>query len=153
MMMKTYHAPALVIIENNDWSLATQIHERRCPLKLDFFAATFEVPYYQLSGNDVYEYIELLQTIRQQALKNKTPVLVEVLVRTLGDWRMKTDECPQGKYINYHAGAAPTVECKEWPVIEESSDDPVHILTKHFKKDFLEICAKDIFAQLHREIA
>src|SRR4029077_16631474 len=44
IMMKTFRCSALIIVENNAWSLATEIHERRCDIKLDLWAASFQVP-------------------------------------------------------------------------------------------------------------
>lgn len=153
LMMKTYYLPVLIIVENNNWSLATQIHERRCDIKLDLYASSLDIPYNHLIGNDVYQYISSLQKARSKALSDKTPVIVEVDLRTLGDWRMKTEEYPEGKYINYHAGAAPNVELTDWPVIEESDYDPVHVLRKHFETDSLKMMSHKILADLEKEIA
>ncbi|MFA6217303.1 MAG: thiamine pyrophosphate-dependent enzyme [Candidatus Omnitrophota bacterium] len=152
LMMKTYATAALIIVENNNWSLATEIHERRCDIALDRFASAFKIPYELIKGNDVFEYIPLLEKARAKALAEKTPVIIEVSLRTLGDWRMKTDEYPEGKYINYHAGAAPTVELSDWPVIEETEGDPVYVLTKHFENDFLKTLAKNVLADVRKEL-
>jgi len=153
IMMRTYRLPALIIVENNGWSLATQIHERRCDIKLDLQASSLSIPYYHLEGNDVYGYIRLLEEAHSKALTDETPVIVEVALHTLGDWVMKTEEHSAGKYINYHAGAAPNVGLLNWPVIEESDFDPVHVLKKHFEPDFLEKLAGKVFADLREELA
>lgn len=152
MMMKTFSAPAMVLVENNQWSLATQIHERRCQLKLDFYAAAFDIPYYRLEGNDVYEYLPVLKKIRERSMKEGIPVIVEVILHTLGDWRMKTDEYPDGKYINYHAGAAPNVELSGWPVIEETERDPVFLLTKRFDRQDLAEMSSSLLASMQKEL-
>ncbi len=152
LMMKTCRSPVLVIVENNNWSLATQIHERRCDIKLDLYASSLDIPYDHLRGNDVYEYIPSLQKVRSKALSDETPVIVEVALRTFGDWRMKTEEYPDGKYINYHAGAAPNVELTDWPVIEESDCDPAHVLKKHFETDFLKTLSHNALADLRKEL-
>lgn len=153
IMMKTFRAPALIIVENNHWSLATQIQERRCDINLDLYAASMSVPYHHLSGNNPYKYISSLQEMRSRALSNETPAIVEVSLRTLGDWRMKTDEHPSGKYINYHAGAAPTVEVTEWPVIEQSDCDPVYVLQNYFEGEFLKGIADRVLQSLREELS
>ena len=152
LMMKTFRSPALIIVENNQWSLATQIHERRCGIKLDLYAASLNIPYYYLSGNDFYKYIQSLRQMRSQSLADKTPIVVEVDLHTLGDWRMKTEEYPDGKFINYHAGAAPTVELTDWPVIEESDRDPVYVLKNHFEIGFLKKMACEVLGNLRKEL-
>lgn len=153
LMMKTFRTPALLIVENNQWSLATQIHERRCAMKLDLYAAALDIPYYRLRGNDPYQYTELLQAIRSHALTNETPILVEVIVQTLGDWRMKTEEYPDGKYINYHAGTAPSVELTNWPVIQQSDADPVHVLQNYYEESFLREMAGGVLRALSEELS
>lgn len=153
LMMKTFRTPALIIVENNQWSMATQIHERRCPVKLDMYANAFDIPYYSLRGNDPYQYIESLRTIHSHAMATETPVLVEVALQTLGDWRMKTEDHPDGKFINYHAGSAPAVELTDWPVIRLSDADPVHVLQNHFEAGFLKEMAAGVLRTLREERA
>jgi len=152
LMMKTFRCSTLVVVENNGWSLGTQIHERRCDIKLDVWAASLDLPYYHLQGNDVYQYIEVLREAHAKALSAETPVIVEVALSTLGDWRMKTDEYPNGKYINYHAGPAPTVELGERAVIEESDADPTYVLRNHFETDRLEKMSKTVLEDLRAEL-
>jgi len=153
LMMKTFCSPALIIVENNQWSLATQIQERRCEIKLDLYAASLNISYCYLSGNDPYKYIQVLRQMRSQALADKTPIVVEVDLRTLGGWHMKTEEYPDGKYINYHAGAAPTIELTDWPVLEESDFDPVYVLNNHYETGFLKKMARDVLDNLRKELS
>lgn len=152
LMMKTFYTPALIIVENNQWSLATQIHERRCEIKLDLYAASLNIPYCHLTGNDPYQYIKILRKMRRKAFVEKTPIIVEVDLQTLGDWRMKTEEYPDGKFINYHAGAAPTIELTEWPVIRESADDPVYVLNNHFRTSVLKKMAREVLHNIRKEL-
>ncbi len=130
--MSTFHLPAIVLVENNGWSLATQIHERRCPIALAPFAQAFGAIYRLLAGNDPCEYREAIEAVRCECLETKRPAIVEVQLSTLGDWRMPTPEHPNGKYINYHAGPAPTVELKEWPILAEDEADPVFVVGRRW---------------------
>jgi len=151
-LMKSQELPVVIIVENNGWSLATQIHERRCDIFLSKLSATFGTPYVCLEGNDCADYVEQLQAVRLQALSEKCPVVVEVAVATLGDWRLKTEEYPEGKYINYHAGPAPTVEIDPWPLLQEEISDPIFTLRHLLAEEELKSMSRNILAQLLEEI-
>jgi len=150
--MKSNALPCLIIIENNGWSLATRIKERRCDISLQKFGESMDIKYQKLDSNDPYEYIEKLTELSKFALDNKTPVLAEVELTTLGSWYLKNDEHLDGKFINYHAGPAPEVNLTEWPLIEQSDKDPVFVLQKYFKQDLLKEACKEILKDLKQEI-
>lgn len=150
--LKTYDLRAIIIVENNRWSLATQIHERRCNIHLDRFAASFDLNFTLLQGNDPYKYIETLSGLRSCVLEKPGPVIVEVKLRTLGDWRLKTEEYPEGKFINYHAGSAPAVRLTEWPLILENEDDPIFVLLKYLKQEQMESISRELLYSLKDEI-
>ena len=113
IFLKSNALPSVIIMENNDWSLATKIEERRCDIDFQGLLKSLNIKYAKLNSNNPYEYIKELRTIRQHALDNKTPVFLEVGVTTLGSWYLKTEEYPEGKFINYHGGIAPTIELSE----------------------------------------
>lgn len=152
LMMKTFRCAALTIVENNGWSLGTEIHERRCEIKLDQWAASLGIPYYHIQGNDVFEYIERLKVAYARAVADESPVIVEVALHTLGDWRMPTDEFPNGKYINYHAGAAPNVQFNDNPVIEETADDPTFVLKQRLGNETWGKLSQNVLAELREEL-
>jgi TPP-dependent pyruvate/acetoin dehydrogenase alpha subunit len=132
LMARSVSAAMIVIVENNGWSLATRIDERRAPIALDGMARALDLPYTHLAGNDPLDYAEQLGALREDALDRRRPVLVEVLLSTLGDWRQPTEEFPEGKFINYHAGVAPTVELEQGPLLARDDADPVFILLEEF---------------------
>ena len=144
--MKSNALSSLVIVENNGWSLATQIKERRCDIFLQKFGESMDIKYEKLNSNDPYEYIEKLTTLRKFAIDNKTPVLIEVIVTTLGGWYLK------GRFINYHAGPAPEINLSDWPLIEASVKDPVFVLERYFDQDLLKKISKEILENLKNEI-
>lgn len=149
MMAKSLKLPILIIVENNEWSMATRISERRCDIDLEKFTSGYGIKFVHLSGNNPLEYIEKLKNLRDYSMSNNEPVCVEVDVTTLGDWRLKTEEYPNGKFINYHAGPAPSVELKTCPaVIESSTKDPVYALKDFFSE--LEIIEMSEF--VHNEL-
>ncbi len=152
LMMKSLRLPALVIVENNGWSLATRIAERRSSIDLAPWAGAFGVPYHKLEGNDVYAYLDTFRAVRAEALAQETPVVVEVAVETLGDWIMQADGFPNGKLINYHAGLAPSVELSSGPVIEEGPSDPAFVLTAHHGAAEIDAMATRLLSALEAEL-
>ncbi|MGD0576949.1 MAG: thiamine pyrophosphate-dependent enzyme [Candidatus Staskawiczbacteria bacterium] len=144
--MKSNALSSLVIVENNKWSLATQIKERRCDISLQKFGESMDVKYEKLDSNDTYEYIERLAGLRKFALDNKTPVLIEAELTTLGGWH--SDE----RFINYHAGPASKINLSDWPLIDNSAKDPVFVLQKYFGQNLLMEMSKGIFKKIKQEI-
>jgi len=153
IMYKTLKLSVLIIIENNEWSMSTKINERRIPINISKLTESFQIKYVKLSGNDPFAYIKELEELREYSLREKAPVCIEIMVNTLGDWRMKTPEQPDGKFINYHAGPTPSVDLNNWPnPLRENEDDPVFVLTKYFDKDTLLNMSGSIKEGLENEI-
>jgi TPP-dependent pyruvate/acetoin dehydrogenase alpha subunit len=90
LMMRSLRCSALVIVENNGWSLATSITERRCAIDLAALAGGIGAPFQRLTGNVALLYLSQLQQLRQQALAEATPVVVEVDLKTLGGWSIQS---------------------------------------------------------------
>ncbi len=153
IMSKSLKLPIFIVVENNEWSMATRIHERRCDIDLEKFTSAYGIKYTKLSGNDPLRYIEELQNLRDYSLNNDEPVCIEVDVTTLGDWRMKTEDYPDGKFINYHAGPAPTIELKTCPaVIESSNKDPVYALKDYFSESEIIDMSEFVYKELQDEL-
>ena len=132
VLAKTLGLAMLFIIENNDWSLATRIKERRCQIDLELLAKSAKIKYVKLSGNDPDKYLTRLIQLRNYALSKQEPVCVEVEVVTLGDWRGPvTLQHPRGRFINYHSGAAPNISFASSPIIRRNSSDPVFLISKY----------------------
>lgn len=153
LMASSLNLPILFVVENNEWSMSTKIDQRRCPIDISLLAKSLGVDYLELKGNDPYEYIKVLKGKREQSISRSSPVCVEVKVATLGDWRLKTPENPEGEFINYHAGPAPEVSLNEWPTLRQNDEDPVFALIKHFDKSVLEEEARKQFIALQKEIS
>lgn len=134
LLIKSLQLPTMIIIENNEWSMATRIHERRHPVNLEKFCEAFDVKYVKLSGNNPFEYIEKLKKLRQNSISNMEPVCIEVMLTTLGDWIMDSPEHLDGKFINYHAGPAPKIDLQEGIIIKKGTEDPLNVLTELFSK-------------------
>lgn len=152
IMFKSLKLPSFIIIENNEWSMATRISERRCNIDLAKFSSAYDIKYAKLSGNNPLQYIEKLKNLKEYSLKNNEPVCIEFEVTTLGDWRMKTEEYPDGKFINYHAGPTPGVKLKTCPaIIKTTKQDPVFALKEFFNESELIAMSESIHKELQNE--
>ena len=154
LMAKSLKLPCLIIIENNEWSMATRINERRCDVDLEKFSSAYGIKYVKFSGNNPIQYIENLTILREYSIKNNEPVCIEFDVTTLGDWIMKHDDYPNGKFINYHAGPAPEVDLETCPaVIKTSIQDPVYALKEIIDESEIIRLSETIRSELKREIS
>lgn len=139
LMLKSLNLSALVIIENNEWSMSTRIHERRHPINLQKFCEAYDIKYVKLEGNNPFAYIEILESLRESSLKTKSPICIEVMVTTLGDWTMETPDFPNGKFINYHAGPTPSIDLSHGlSPIRKTNEDPIYVLEQIFEKTELD---------------
>ncbi|OGZ53130.1 MAG: hypothetical protein A3B25_03270 [Candidatus Ryanbacteria bacterium RIFCSPLOWO2_01_FULL_48_26] len=151
LFMKSNSLAALIIVENNGWSMHTKIAERRSDINLPKLAASLGAGYEKLDGNDTYEYIDRIKKIRERIVKNPEPVVLEVYLNTLGGWYVKNADNTD-RFIHPHAGPLVKTELAEWPEVEHSTDDPVFALHKHFSSDTLKTMAQEILKTLKAEI-
>lgn len=115
LFARSHQLPLAVLIENNDHSLASRIAERRSPVGTAALAASLDIPFLPLSGNDPAVYGQTLARARGAAQSG--PVVIEARVRT---------------FCN-HAGATPgwatdprRISLSEGLVIEPSWEDPAY---------------------------
>tara|TARA_B100001750_G_scaffold129453_1_gene102918 strand:- start:2815 stop:3744 length:930 start_codon:yes stop_codon:yes gene_type:complete len=153
LMLKSLELSALVVVENNEWSMSTKISDRRHSIDLDKFATAYDIKYVKISGNDPNNYFKTLYDLKQISLKEKSPVLIEVMVTTIGEWKLKTPEFPDGKMVNYHAGPAPTVDLEKGNLkILDDPRDPIFVLEKQVGSKKIEEVTKTILKELNNEI-
>jgi len=141
--MKSARLANVVLIENNGWSMFTRISERRCVIRTDSLADAFGIPYERLTGNDPWRYIAALSRLRNIAIEQRSPVIVEIEVSTLGDVTLPAE----GRHINYHHGVAP-VTFSDWPLIKQDPSDPVHVLMERLG----EPTAREIAGRIHASL-
>jgi pyruvate dehydrogenase E1 component alpha subunit len=154
VMARSLDLPVAFLVENNEWSMATRIDERRRAIDLEALARATGLAYERLCGNDPFAYVAALDRIRGVCLARREPVLVEVTVTTLGDWRgPPSAEHPDGKFINYHAGPAPKIDLLEWPLLRDSAEDPVAVLRAHVPEDRLRAIAREEMGRIQESLA
>lgn len=151
LFLKSNNLPVIIIVENNEWSLGTKIHERRANIDLNKLADSLDIEYFSLQGNDPFEYKNELNVARHCALKNSSPILVEVNLTTLGYWYLKDKDFPDGRFINYHAGPVTNLEEKEYPMLASSNEDPLYKLIDYLSMDDLIDISKELREDLKVE--
>ncbi len=145
--MKSAGLATVVLIENNGWSMFTRISERRCAIRTEALAETFGLSYELLTGNDPWRYTAALSELRNVAVAQRSPVLVEVEISTLGDVTLPAE----GRHVNYHHGMAP-VTLSDWPLIRQDSGDPVHVLVERLGEPTVREIASRVHAALLDDI-
>ena len=123
--------PIVFVVENNGWSLATSIEERRVQLDLALLTESLSIGYSRLQDNNPYEYLKHLQTVRASVSNQRAPHLVEIFVHSLGGFIMDEGKESQ-RYINYHAGAV-RIEPDSHGVFEQNSTDPLYVVLEDLK--------------------
>lgn len=127
-LMRSFDLACVVIIENNEWSLATRINERRCPINVKKLAASLDIGYVALRGNDVVSYTTIMTGMRRQAVEVGRPIIVECFLRSLGYRWVADERSSEGKrIINYHAGPAHIPDPALFPLLEQTEDDPLFV--------------------------
>jgi TPP-dependent pyruvate/acetoin dehydrogenase alpha subunit len=154
LMAKSLNLPMLFIIENNEWSMSTKIDERRSSVNWEKFAQSYEIKYHKLEGNDPMKYINNLSSLKNYAISHSEPIFVEVILGTLGDWIKKGDpDYPNGKFINYHAGPAPTIDIEHCPIfIKNEEKDPIFVLLNYFSNTELDNLTKEVRDEINMEL-
>lgn len=127
----SWKLPLVIIVENNRWSLGTEIQSRRNAIDIELLSKSMGLNYESLQGNDISTYFDLLRNCRKVAMAG-IPVVVEVHLETLGGYFV--EENKGRRYVNYHAGKATIQEISEVFVIVENNSDPVFVNNKYYSK-------------------
>lgn len=116
---KSHQLRVFFLVENNNQSMSSTIKERRCSISLANICAGVGIPFQQLLGNDVFEYLPMLEVIRTLAVEQSTPVCVEVHLAAL----------------NQHAGPTPgwptdpkNISIQNGLIVESTFNDPLFVL-------------------------
>ena len=120
---KSHQLPLVIVVDNNDYSMASTTFERRCEIDLSLFCKSIGVKYLQLSSNDVQTYVTEFKGLRGAVRSSSNPAVVEVKTTLL----------------NQHAGPTPgwptdpmKVDISYGLVIEEATSDPIFVLREKY---------------------
>ena len=123
---KSHELPLILIVDNNDYSMASAISQRRCSINLELFCKSIGINYLMLGGNDVNAYVKDLEEASNLVRTNSSPIVVEV----------------QTTLLNQHAGSTPgwptdpmQVHLSAGLVIVEDKSDPVFVLKEKYGID------------------
>jgi len=128
----------LFLVENNDMSMSSTIEQRRCPIALNHMAAAVNIQFHSLEGNDVFQYVESLESVRKDIMDASQPVCVEARLAS----------------INQHAGPTPgwptdpkKIAIENGLIVEETSFDPVHVIRQRIGEDAFEELAAQVLSE------
>ena len=120
---KSHQLPLVVVVDNNDYSMASAISQRRCNINLELFCKSIGINYLMLVGNDVNAYVKDLEEASRWLRTNCSPIVVEAHTTLL----------------NQHAGPTPgwptdpmQVHLSTGLVIAEDKSDPVFVLKEKY---------------------
>lgn len=122
----------IILIENNGWSLASRIEERRKVIDLEQLSSSLGTRYTFLQGNNPMEYYSQILLAKERVCLQKIPEIIEVKLTTLGGWVLQTKDFPDGKYVNYHAGSAPQASLNDGLILSLDSSDPAYLIKANF---------------------
>ena len=134
LFAKSNNLKIIFVVENNKWSLASEISERRVDIDLSLLANSMNIEFFKLEGNDTVDYIRALSDIRVGLNNNASPVIVEVELTTLGGYFVEEPNGP--RYINYHAGSIKNLDFNS-KIISESEEDPLFVFQKNLESEGL----------------
>ncbi len=141
---KSHQLPLVIVVDNNDYSMASTTSERRCEIDLLLFCKSIGVDYLQLSDNDVQTYVTEFKGLRDAVRSSSSPAVVEVKTTLL----------------NQHAGPTPgwptdpmKVDISYGLVIEETASDPIFVLREKYGfKNFSKFETEVSSAKLNRYV-
>lgn len=133
IVAKRFNCLLLIILENNDFAMASTIKERRNPINVSNLAQAYNCSFYSLSSRNVIEYSKKLKKIKNQIIKLNKPAIVEI----------------HTSMFNRHAGVTPgwpsdpmIVSLDEGLNIKNNNSDPVYIALKNIEKKKINLIIK-----------
>ncbi len=98
ILSKYLKLPLIFLIENNNWSMATSIKERRSSINFNYLAKSIGIKYYKFRRLDIKKNISNYKDAVDKCRKIKLPIICEFEVKTLGTF------ISNSKKIHYHHG-------------------------------------------------
>jgi TPP-dependent pyruvate/acetoin dehydrogenase alpha subunit len=94
------HLPIIFLVENNDWSMATTIKQRRSAINLALLANSLNIKYQYFKINNLKKNIKNFETVVKNTRINSLPIICEFEVITKGENKLSNIQ------TKYHHGAA-----------------------------------------------
>lgn len=104
LLSKSIGTSLIIVVEDNGWSLATSVSERRCDINLQMLVEAYGGTFLEVGDCTIQSHVKTLEEARKICSAGN-PVVVLVSVATLGGRWIDDASAPSGRrYINYHAG-------------------------------------------------
>lgn len=135
---KTQKLRLIFVIENNNMSMSSLIHERRCEIDIQKMASAFDVPYLSLKGNFVLEYTQKISHAREQVMSSSGPLCIEVQTHSYSQHAGPTPGWPTDpKKITIETGM----------IVEESDRDALFILSQKIPPEIRQRLEAEVIQQ------
>lgn len=115
------------IVENNNWSMATTIRERRCSINLKKLANSIGVDYAYFGRNDIIKNIKKYDSVIKTIKKKSNPIICEFDVQTIGTYKNNQ------KIIKYHHGPM-RLTFKDKIYIKNNNEDILYLMSNALEK-------------------
>jgi TPP-dependent pyruvate/acetoin dehydrogenase alpha subunit len=141
VLAKSLGLRLLIIVENNDFAMASTIAERRHPIALGMVCEGYGVRHHALAGNHVGLYADTLKRLRSDIIERNEPVCLEVSLTMM----------------NRHAGTTPgwptdpmKIDLNNGLILHEDDTDPLYVVRSLLDPDVYRDLEEKILAQDRR---
>lgn len=97
-LSKYLKLPIVFLIENNNWSMATSIKQRRIPISFKSLSKSMNIKYFNFKKDNFIKNIKNYSKAINYCRKNKSPIICEFEIETVGNI------IKNRKKIHYHHG-------------------------------------------------
>jgi pyruvate dehydrogenase E1 component alpha subunit len=129
VFIKSLDLDVVILIENNNYSMSSEIKERRCNINLYKIAKALQLEFLKLDNNEYSNINRLLS----HKLNNRKPLIIEANIKT----------------FNHHVGPTPgwqndrmNINITNGLIVEQSKDDPIYNLHKKISTAIYEKISK-----------
>lgn len=138
LLARTLNLKLLIIIENNNYAMASTIQDRRINFNIKKLAEALDVGYYKIQGNDVFKYFKNISKIKKKIIKKSIPSIVEVKVKMFNNHYGQTPGWPDDDKI---------IDSKNGLILRQNEEDPVYISKKYLSKKIFLNLTRDLEKQ------
>ncbi len=133
LLISSLELNMIIIIENNQWSLASKINQRRKNIDLEKIANSVGGKYFKFSSNNYVEYYSKIKLLKNKYKNLYKPLLIEFDVETLGGYNVIENN--DKRYINYHSGKINNIKLSSKIILKNNKNDPIYYAKKYLKKN------------------
>ncbi len=133
LLISSLELKMIIIVENNQWSLASNIQQRRKKIDLKNIAKSTKGKYFRFSSNNFIDYNIQLKKIKNDNKNLLKPIIIEVDLETLGGFNLTENNIQ--RYINYHSGKINKIDLPSKVILKNTNKDPLFYVKKFLNVD------------------